>query len=62
MVVAKGDDHTLWDLELQTFTEIRTAQKKLTVPPRITHMRLYAIRKNLEIAATAGVGKLKTHL
>lgn len=62
MVVAEGDDHTLWDLELQAFSEIRTAQKKLAVLPRISHMSLYAIRKNLEIAGTAGADWLKTHL
>lgn len=62
MVVAKGDNPTLWDPELQTFTGIRTTQKKLTVLPRNTHMRLYAIRKNLEIVATAGADRFKMHL
>lgn len=62
MVAAEGDDHTLWDLEIQAFNEIQTTQKRLAVLPRITHMSLYAIRKNLEIAATEGAEWLRAHL
>ena len=62
MVAAEGDDHTLWDLEIKAFNEIQTTRKKLAVLPRITHMSLYAIRKNLEIAGTAGAEWLKAHL
>ena len=62
MVAAEGDDHTLWDLEIKAFNEIQTTRKKLAVLPRITHMSLYAIRKNLEIAGTEGAEWLKAHL
>lgn len=62
VIVAERDDHTLWDLEIDAFNKIQTANKKLAVLPRITHMSLYNIRRNLEIAATAAAEWFSAHL
>jgi cephalosporin-C deacetylase-like acetyl esterase len=62
MVVAEGDDHTPWDLDLEAYNQILTATKKLAVLPRISHMSLYSIRRNLEIAGNEGASWIKEHL
>jgi pimeloyl-ACP methyl ester carboxylesterase len=62
MVVAEGDDHTPWDLDLEAYNLIPTATKKLAVLPRISHMSLYSIRRNLEIAGNEGASWIKEHL
>ena len=51
MVVAEGDDITLWDLEIAAFNRLRTTRKQLVVLPAITHMSLYGDQSKLEIAA-----------
>jgi uncharacterized protein len=41
MVVAEGDDHTMWDLEIAAFDAIPTPKKQLQVVPRSGHHGLY---------------------
>jgi cephalosporin-C deacetylase-like acetyl esterase len=53
MIVASGDDLTLWDLEIAAYNALPTADKKLTVLPHTTHMTLYSDRSKLEVAAQA---------
>ena len=62
MLVAEGDDLTLWDLEIEAFNEIPTSQKKLFVIPETTHMSLYDNRTKLEIAAEVATEWLVEHL
>jgi cephalosporin-C deacetylase-like acetyl esterase len=62
MVVAENDDKTLWDLEIDAYNRISTANKKLTVLPVVTHMSLYSQRSHLEIAGQAGAAWLEEHL
>lgn len=62
MLVAEGDDLTLWDLEIEAFNQIATAQKKLFVIPQTTHMTLYSNRTKLEIAAGIAKDWLVEHL
>ena len=53
MVVASGDDLTLWDLEIAAYNALPTADRKLTVLPHTTHMTLYSDRAKLDVAAAA---------
>jgi cephalosporin-C deacetylase-like acetyl esterase len=53
MLVASGDDLTLWDLEIAAYNALPTADKQLTVLPHTTHMTLYSDRAKLEVAAEA---------
>ena len=51
MVVAEGDDLTLWDLEINAFNAIPSVNKKLTVMPHTSHMTLYSDASKVEKAA-----------
>ena len=51
MIVAEGDDLTLWDLEIGAYNTLPTAKKRLHVLPHTTHMTLYSDRDKLAIAA-----------
>ncbi len=62
MLVAEGDDLTLWDLEIEAFNQIPTSQKKLFVIPETTHMSLYDTRTKLEIAAEVATDWLVKYL
>jgi dienelactone hydrolase len=62
MLVAEGDDLTLWDLEIEAFNQIATSQKKLHVIPKTTHMSLYDNMSKLEIAARLATEWLVEHL
>lgn len=62
MLVAEGDDFTMWDLEIEAFNQIPTYQKKLFVIPQTTHMTLYNNQTKLEIAAGIAKDWLVEHL
>jgi fermentation-respiration switch protein FrsA (DUF1100 family) len=62
MLVAEGDDITLWDLEIEAYNQIPTAQKKLFVIPETSHMTLYSDRSKLQIAAGVATQWLAEHL
>jgi len=62
MLVAEGDDLTLWDLEIEAFNQIATSQKKLFVIPETSHMTLYNDQSKLEIAAEVATDWLVEHL
>lgn len=51
MIVAEGDDLTLWDLEINAFNQVPTTKKKLEVLPHTSHMTLYSDKSKIEIAA-----------
>jgi pimeloyl-ACP methyl ester carboxylesterase len=51
MIVAEGDDLTLWDLEIGAFNAIPSARKKLHVLPHTTHMTLYSDPSKVQTAA-----------
>lgn len=51
MIVAEGDDLTLWDLEIGAFNAIPSATKHLEVLPHTTHMTLYSDEDKLTVAA-----------
>jgi uncharacterized protein len=51
MIVAEGDDLTLWDLEMGAFNAIPTTRKRLDVIPHTTHMTLYSDKNKLTVAA-----------
>lgn len=62
MLVAEGDDLTMWDLEIDAFNAIPTADKKLVVLPDTGHMSLYSDERRLEVAARESAAWLSTHL
>jgi len=51
MIVAEGDDLTMWEREVPAFSEIATSKKKLFVQQKSTHMSMYSNLSHLEIAA-----------
>src|SRR5207245_7818192 len=56
MIVAEGDDLTLWDLEINAFNAIPSPRKKLHVLPHTTHMTLYSDASKVETAAKLATG------
>jgi uncharacterized protein len=51
MVLAEGDDLTLWDKEMEAFGLIPTVKKELHVVATAKHMELYSDRSSLDLAA-----------
>ena len=62
MIVAEGDDLTLWDLEIGAYNALPVADKKLTVLPHTTHMTLYSDQSKLQRAAAAATEWFVEHL
>lgn len=50
MVVAEGDEITLWDLEIETFNSIPSSKKEIAVLPKVSHMSLYSEQSDLNRA------------
>ena len=48
MVVAEGDDHTMWDLEIEAFASIPTPKKHLRVVEKSGHHGLYRDRERIQ--------------
>jgi fermentation-respiration switch protein FrsA (DUF1100 family) len=62
MIVAEGDDLTLWDLEIESFNAIPTQKKELVVLPQTSHMTLYSDRSKLATAAEHATTWFVRHL
>jgi hypothetical protein len=62
MIVAEGDDLTLWDLEIESYNKIPTEKKKLVVLPHTSHMTLYSDRAKLAVAAEEASRWFADHL
>lgn len=62
MIVAEGDEKTLWDLEIDAYNRIATASKELVLLPSVSHMSLYSSASHLELAASAAGRFLHQHL
>jgi len=62
MIVAEGDDLTLWDLEIEAYNVLPTARKQLHVLPHTTHMTLYSDRAKLQVAAAKATSWFVEHL
>jgi fermentation-respiration switch protein FrsA (DUF1100 family) len=62
MVVAEGDEITLWDLEIEAFNAIPSPQKELVVIPHVSHMSLYSQKSHLQIAGAAAARFVQQHL
>ena len=62
MIVAEGDDLTLWDLEIGAFNALPTAKKRLHVLPHTTHMTLYSDQAKLQVAAREATQWFADHL
>ena len=50
MLVAEGDNLTLWDLEIAAFNAIPSPHKELVVMPAISHMSIYSDRADMNVA------------
>ncbi len=62
MVVAEGDEITLWDQEIEAFHSIPSPRKQLAVIPRVSHMSLYSQKSHLARAGEAAAAFVKQHL
>ena len=62
MVVAEGDEITLWDLEIEAFHSIPSPRKQLAVIPKVSHMSLYSQKSHLQIAGEAAAQFVTQHL
>lgn len=62
MVVAEGDEITLWDLEIDAFNTIPSTNKRLAVIPHVSHMSLYSRKTHLEIAGAEAADFVKKWL
>ena len=62
VVVAEGDDLTLWDLEIEAYNAIPTPNKKLVVIGESTHMTLYSDVSLRASAARAATEWFSQHL
>ena len=62
MIVAEGDDITMWDREIDVFNSISTSKKKLFVVGDTSHMTLYSNLSRLEVAARQAADWFVEHL
>ncbi|MBI2768955.1 MAG: alpha/beta fold hydrolase [Burkholderiales bacterium] len=62
MVVAEGDEITLWDLEIAVYNSIPTSRKKLAVLPKVSHMSLYSRENDLAVAGRLAAEFASEHL
>lgn len=62
MVVAEGDDITLWDIEIGVFNSIPSVRKQLAVLPKVSHMSLYSNQSDLTIAGRLAADFAAEHL
>jgi predicted acyl esterase len=62
MVVAEGDEITLWDLEIKAFNSIPSPQKELVVIPHVSHMSLYSQQTHLQIAGASAARFVRKYL
>ena len=51
MIVAEGDNITMWDREIAAFNEIASPHKRLEILPAVSHMSLYSNERDTNIAA-----------
>lgn len=62
VVVAEGDEITLWDLEIATYNSIPSGRKQLAVIPKVSHMSLYSQQDHLSRAGSVAAEFIKKHL
>ncbi|NKY31341.1 alpha/beta hydrolase [Nocardia gamkensis] len=51
MIVAEGDNITMWDREIAAFNAIASPAKRLEILPEVSHMSLYSDQRDTNIAA-----------
>jgi hypothetical protein len=62
MIVANGDDITMWDQEIAAFDAIKSPDKELVILPATDHMTLYSNLTALDYAARAAGSWFSRHL
>jgi pimeloyl-ACP methyl ester carboxylesterase len=62
VLVAEGDNLTLWDLEIAAYNSIPSPAKELVIMPSISHMSLYSDRADTNVAARHTTRWFETHL
>lgn len=50
MVVAEGDNITLWDLEIDAFNRVPSPDKRLEILRGVSHMSLYSDERDTNVA------------
>jgi pimeloyl-ACP methyl ester carboxylesterase len=51
LIVAEGDNLTLWDLEIDAFNKLPSPYKRLEILPAVSHMSIYSEREDTNLAA-----------
>ncbi|MGW0329372.1 alpha/beta hydrolase [Nocardia sp. NPDC003183] len=51
MIVAEGDNITMWDREIAAFNDIASPAKRLEILPSVSHMSLYSDQRDTNVAA-----------
>jgi dienelactone hydrolase len=62
MILASGDDITMWDQEIAAFDAIQSPDKELVILPATDHMTLYSNLTALDYAARAAGSWFSRHL
>jgi dienelactone hydrolase len=62
MIVAEGDNITMWDREIAAFNAIASPHKRLEILPAVSHMSLYSDQRDTNIAATKAAAWFSTSL
>ncbi|WP_235344057.1 alpha/beta hydrolase [Brevibacterium sp. UCMA 11754] len=53
LIVAEGDNITMWDREIAAFNAVASPHKRLELLPAVSHMSLYSDRADTNVAAAA---------
>ncbi|MFJ6423928.1 alpha/beta hydrolase [Streptomyces hydrogenans] len=51
VIVAEGDNITMWDREIAAFHAIASPHKRLEILPKVSHMSLYSDQRDTNVAA-----------
>lgn len=62
MVVAEGDNLTLWDLEIDVFNRIPSPYKQLQILPSVSHMSIYSDRADTNVTGSHAANWFAEHL
>jgi uncharacterized protein len=62
MIVAEGDNLTLWDLEIEAFNDVPSPTKELVILPKVSHMSIYSDRADANLAGQQTMRWFGQHL
>nr|WP_281373778.1 alpha/beta fold hydrolase [Mycobacterium vicinigordonae] len=62
MVVAEGDNLTMWDVEIDAFNKVASPHKRLEILPAVSHMSIYSERGDTNVVSQLSAEWFSTHL